>query len=437
MSSATRQRLEDTQAAAPGLEWRSRANGQRVPYWIAPKAARTRGYRPASVKLPADASQVELAASCRQFHAEALEFIVHGDLPARPGFDGTLKCLVEIFQTHKASPFNTRYKWNTRDAVAGNLKILSREIGGRLISRVTVDDIQDWYAHFRQPAVPGGPERIARATTLMAILRRVLRFGIVAEDQARADCIRLAGKDGILAYITFEAVGARTAEVTADMVDAFCAYAHKQEYHALALATAIQFETGLRQADVIGQWMPRAADDRDDEPGPLCTRTHRWTGGLVWSDIDSNLVMVKKTSKSGFRKPVVIDWNICPMIRREIAWIPIHRRIGPVVLQEQRGRMRGTPWRRHHFSHAWATLAAELAQTDPRWVGVSNMDMRSGAITEAFEGIDQDGLEAANVQKVLGTHSNAQTTARYNRATLTKSQTISRRRVALRNASKT
>jgi hypothetical protein len=32
------------QISAPGLEWRTRKNGERVPYWVAPKKAVAAGF---------------------------------------------------------------------------------------------------------------------------------------------------------------------------------------------------------------------------------------------------------------------------------------------------------------------------------------------------------------------------------------------------------
>jgi hypothetical protein len=418
---------------APGLEWKSRASGKRVPYWIAPRAAKAKGFTPKTIQLDPDATPVELAAACRVWQAQALEFITHGPQDDRGAFDGTLRWLINTYQTDRISPYNTNCKWNTQQVQTTYLRVLSQQIGMRQIADVTGADIRDWYDHFREPKQPGGRERIGYSNQLMSTLRAVLRFGIIAEPRAREECVRLAGKEqGILSFMRFEIGEARTTEVTADMVDAFRAEAHSQGYPSIALATAIQFETALRQADVIGQWEPLKKGEVNEHQTALVRHYHRWTTGLLWGEhVSADLVMIKPTSKSGRTKKAVSDWTLCPMIMEELEHVPPEQRIGPVVVHSGPHFVTG-PWRRLAFWRQWKKIAAECEKTDPRWKGVQSMDMRSGAITEATEGVDADGIEFANVQKVLGTHAARQMTQRYARGTLDKARAIQARRVATR-----
>jgi hypothetical protein len=424
---------------APGLEWQPRANGKRVPYWVAPRAAKAKGFTPKTVKLDADATPVELAASCRLWQAEALEFIAHGGAKDnRAAFDGTLRWLINSYQTDRISPFNTNCKWNTQQVQTTYMRVLSEQIGMRQIADVTGADVRDWYEHFRAPKRPGDHERIGYSNQLMRTLRAVLRFGIITEPRAREDCVRLAGKEqGILSFMRFEIGEARTTEVTADMVNAFRAEAHRQGYASIALATAIQFETALRQADVIGQWEPLKRGEVRRTPSALVREYHRWVGGLLWGEhVSADLVMIKPTSKSKFKKKAVSDWTLCPMIMEELWNVPPEQRIGPVVVHSGPHFVTG-PWRRLAFWRRWKEIAAVCERTDPRWKGVQSMDMRSGAITEATEGVDAEGIEFANVQKVLGTHAARQMTQRYARGTLDKARAIQARRVAVRNGTTT
>lgn len=418
---------------APGLWWKPLRSGKRVPYWVAPRAAKARGFLPKTVKLPEDGAPVELAAACRLWQAQALEFIATGPEDDRAAFDGTLRWLINSYQTDRISPFNTNMKWNTREVQTGYLRVLSEQIGMRQIADVTGTDVRDWYEHFRTPKRPGDPERVGYSNQLMATLRAVLRFGIISEPRAREDCIRLASKEhGFLSFMRFEMGAARTAIVTADMVDAFRAEAHRQGHPSIALATAIQFETALRPSDVIGQWQPHKRGEVHREQTGLVRYYHRWTSGLLWGEhVNADLLMVKPTSKSKFKKPAVSDWKLCPMIMEELAHIPAEQRVGPVIVQSE-PRLIAGPWRRLAFWRAWTAIACECEKADPRWKGVECRDMRSGAITEATEGVDEQGIEFANVQKVLGTHGTRQMTQRYARTSMDKARVIQMRRVANR-----
>jgi hypothetical protein len=119
------------------------------------------------------------------------------------------------------------------------------------------------------------------------------------------------------------------------------------------------------------------------------------------------------------------------MIMEELEHVPAEQRIGPVVVHSGPHFVTG-PWRRLAFWRRWKEIAAACEKTDLRWKGVQSMDMRSGAITEATEGVDAEGIEFANVQKVLGTHAARQMTQRYARGTLDKARAIQARRVAVR-----
>jgi hypothetical protein len=48
----------------------------------------------------------------------------------------------------------------------------------------------------------------------------------------------------------------------------------------LALGTALQFETTMRQREVIGEWAPVPVGD---EPSGIILNGRRWVNGLTWS----------------------------------------------------------------------------------------------------------------------------------------------------------
>jgi hypothetical protein len=118
-----------------------------------------------------------------------------------------------------------------------------------------------------------------------------------------------------LSKMRFKMASARVERLTADMAIAIRELAHKKGLGSIALAQAIQFEGMLRQKDVIGEWVPAS------EPGPaLATyRDQKWQRGLLWSEIDSDMILRHITSKRN--KPIEIDLKLAPMVQEEFARI--------------------------------------------------------------------------------------------------------------------
>lgn len=439
----------------PGLEWRERG-GVDTPIWIAPKRAVKAGFTPKSVTLPVSLSTVELAAQCRRLQAEVLEFLAGGSYDASAAvYDGSIKSAVDIFQTHKLSPFilKNRLGWKTKRNMRDDLATIVAEIGGRQLHVLKSEDAQDWYDIFKAPVMKVqvgtplsrvGVERLTQARRFITLIRTMLRFCAMVDvnPDLTVQAKRLTDKYyGALSIVRCETPIPRVSEVSYDMVEALCDLARSNGYYSVALAVAVQFETGLRQLDAIGEWEPQGAAMC---PNPTLARTGRqrsnkkrdyiWKYGIVWgANIDKDLILTKLTSKSKFKKMAKFNLRKCPMVMKELDFVPFDRRIGPLIIQEG-GMTAGMPWSREYFSSVCNKLINELVLTDKRFVGVTNMDMRSAAITEAFDGVDEDSTAAANVQKLYGQHATAKQTAHYNRATLEKSEAMSDRRVATREA---
>lgn len=378
----------------PGLNWQTRG-GKRVAFWIATKQARQLGYRPKTVRLDHCATDEERAVECRRMQADMLAWLDGEGKTERP-FDGSMQSLIELYQTDDLSPFK-KIKYNTRESYARRLKILVAQVGARRLDALGARDFDRWYKSFRAPVEEDGPERITQAYYLMATVRMVVAFGVVLEIE---ECVRLST---ILSKMTFENGAPKKPLMTRDMVVAFRAQAHKDGRASLALATAIQFETALRQRDVIGEWEPAQIGVGT----ALASRGRRWTTGLIWGEhIDPiTLVMTKPTSKSGGKKIAIVDLRKCPMVIEELAHIPPQRRVGPVIVSESTG----APYHAENFNYHWR-LAADAAGLPGE---VCNMHCRGGAITEAL-------LAGAGPLEVrdFATHAELGQTSEYARATL-------------------
>lgn len=396
-----------SEKTAPGLVWRKRADGRQA-YWIASRQAVATGFQPKTVRLDPAYSEDEIIAACVRLQGEVAEWLA-GDNNQRVKFDGSFGSLIELFQVHDISRFK-RVKWNTRQTYTYQLKILKACMGGRQINKLGGVDFDRTYWEFRKPAVEGGREQIVRANRLMTMIRMVIGFGVVLGIKKCTDL------KGILSEMRFENGAPRQQILTAAMVVALRKAAHAAGRPSIALAMAIQFETALRQKDVIGEWAPGP-----DMQGNFGRDGQRWQSGLVWGQhIDGDLVLRKPTSKSRFRKRAEMDLKRCPMVLEELEHVDTSNRIGPVIISEVTRQPYLTPT----FYQLWRRLARKAGIPDDIW----NMDARAGAISEAsVSGSDATELRA------LATHSGYNMTPRYDRATLDKTDAVMDRRTKGRN----
>lgn len=394
---------------APGLEARRRADGTYRLLWRAPKWAIRAGYVPQSVNLGFDALDPEthdlIRQACQNHQANAEAWYSSKAEAARP--DGTLGWLCRLYQTHEASPFHD-VRHNTRRLYLYELRQIEAAWGARRLDALTATDFKRWHADAVKSVEGDGGER--KAHGLMKRIRALMGFGIVAEVPA---CGRLKA---ILSEMKFAVPAPRPIALTFDMAKAVIAKAHELGFPSVALTQALQFETGLRQSDIIGQWEPCAPDDQS----PFRTQKYRWVPGLLWTHINADLILditpVKTAKSSGLR--TVHDLRAMPLVMAELDRIPRDKRVGPVVLAET-SRM---PWEGTAFSKRWRKIATAAGVPKHVW----NRDSRAGALSEA----DEAGAELATIQR-MAAHTSARMTARYVRGDAVKA---SRQVAELRSA---
>jgi integrase len=299
-------------------------------------------------------------------------------------------------------------KHNTKRTYDERMDKIERAFGARLLRNIKVEDFRRWYNAAKEPREPGGPERFTKAQNLMRMIRQLLSYGVMAEIP---ECKRL---HEIISQMRFKGGSRNRNHLTYDMVEAFIGKALEKGRPSLALATAIQFETGMRQRDVIGEWLPI----RKGEPEHgIVLNGKRWANGLTWNDLANDLTVVKQTTKTG--QMVAHDLKLCPLVMHVLEQMNGDR-IGPVITDEKARR----PYADHAFALAWRGIATEAGI--PKHI--KNMQARAGAITEAEDaGADLDTIRAS-----VG-HSTAAMTARYSRGPLGKSREVQRLRLAHRN----
>jgi hypothetical protein len=183
----------------------------------------------------------------------------------------------------------------------------------------------------------------------------------------------------------------------------------------IALAVTLQFDLGLRQKDVIGEWI-KASDGSQEG---IMDGLWRWQWGLTWDQIDQDWILSKPTSKSNGNEVAEHDLKLYPDVIAELARVPQERRIGPVIIDEGSGK----PSRANHFSPTFRKIANQAGW--PK--GVWNLDSRAGSVSEAFEA----GADPADVMK-HATHRQLGTTMVYNRGAVVQSARVAELRVARR-----
>ena len=386
------------------------------------------GYPVKTARLIATWSADQIAAACRKNQTEMLAWLANGGDVRPVVIDNTWGALIGEYERNPTSRFNIPFeegglKFNTREQYAQwNLQI-HKVIATRTLDGTRAEDFRNWHNLFATPRYEGDPPAYPKAKACMGQINRLLQFGLMAEIDG---CERLARiLNGIGHHnskpLKFKGGEARTEELTLGHVIAFCEECHKPEnapYHAgLALATVLQFETTLRQADVIGQWWPvESAMD-----GSLVNRGERWVG-LTWGEhIDPDLVLAKATSKSRGKKVTLTDLTMSPLVMAELARTPRERRVGPVVISGYTD----LPYRRKAFNRAWRQIATKAGIP----AEVQNRDARAGAITEALT----HGANAEHVRS-QATHSETPSgrrmTTRYDRARLEKARSVQAARLA-------
>lgn len=394
----------------PGMKRRKRKSGPDVAYWCARADLVKAGYRPETVRLaqsPDDTDALPLlSATCMRLQAEMLEW-ASGRRGGAPKFDGTIRALSHRYQTDEESPFR-RLKHNTREKDTYTLALIEEAIGVRTLASIKLADFWRWYEKAKQPKTPGGPERVRKAWGIIKKIRELLSYGVAAEIDG---CARL---HTILAEVRFPQPARRRVTLDLAHVEAFIPEAIKAGRISLALATAIQFDTALRQKDVIGEWEPISSGDM---PTGIVLNGHRWVNGLTWSGITLDGVSRKITSKTG--AIAAHDLTLCPHVQAVAALIPLDRRVGPLIVDEVAGR----PYAGDAFSREWRVVARAAGVPDHVW----NMDARAGAITEA----EDAGADLDHVRSAAG-HSQASTTARYSRGAVGKSRKVAELRLAHR-----
>ena len=145
--------------------------------------------------------------------------------------------------------------------------------------------------------------------------------------------------------------------------------AHEMGRPSLALGTALQWETLLRQRDVIGEWEPYDQDAKPMEGWTINGRV--WVNGLEWEMVGRDWTLSKRTTKTG--AVVTLDLTALPLALAELQRVKLADRKGAIIIDEAAGR----PYAENRYQQEWRKVADEagaarsdiqrgMAHSDPK-----------------------------------------------------------------------
>jgi hypothetical protein len=417
---------------APGLVWRERKDG-----WAATWQARSdivkKGYLPKTVALwtgtePDDTDALQIATRCQHLQSEMLLFGRGVEPIPLNTFNGTLRSLINCYQTDKDSPYQ-KNRFHVRVNRDSLLRRLNKRHGHEMLSDIKARVLLAWHKEWSKDG-----ERLATGSAIIGQLRALFSFGAtLLEDQ---HCERLCG---VMHKMRFAGTKPRGVSLTAEQADLIRAKARDWfGWDSMALVQALQFECTLRQKDCLGEFVPLS------EPGVsgIVIRGQKWLRGLRWEEIDGNLILKHVTSKK--QKLTEVDLKLAPMVMEELQLlvgdeplvvvneitkkVTVNRHLlpasGPVAICDTNG----LPWTGNEYRRKWRKVARACGIPDNVW----SMDSRSGAISEAI----QSGASLEMVRHAA-THSDVSQTADYDRGQAEATAKVMKLRMENRNKPKT
>jgi hypothetical protein len=272
----------------------------------------------------------------------------------KAAFDGTFSDLIKVYRSHEKSPYHN-LKHGVRKSYDQAINRLNKEVGSERLADWNATRLQNIYD---SSWAAGG--KTAMGQSMIAKLRLLCSFGsVVLDDDASTRLSTIIGN------MRFAPAAPRTEILTIQHARAIRATASSQfAWPSIALAQALQFEIPkLRQLDILGEWVPMS------EPGPdnITNGTEKWVGGLLWSDIDQNMIL-RREFPSG--RVVNCDLQRFSMIMEEINNVAPWKREkgGPMIICEYSG----LPWTGSEFRRKWRIVADKAGIP-------SNIQMTDGA----------------------------------------------------------
>ena len=346
---------------------------------------------------------------------------------------------MHCYRTDADSPYQ-KNRYHVRQNRDSMLKRIVAKHGDTPLSEIKARVLLAWHKEW---SVEG--KRLSTGSAFIDQLRALFSFGATLLEDP--NCERLCG---VMHKMRFQGAKPRSVSVTAEYATAIRVKAREHfGWYSLALGQAFQFDCTLRQKDVVGELVPLS------EPGVSAvimrgnqTRRNpqgtdlKWLRGIVWQEIDDNLILRHVTSKK--QKMVEIDLKLAAMVLEEfqilvgkeplIVTDPVTKKVtvnrhllpasGPIIIND----VTGLPWTGNEYRRKWRLVANACGVPKNVW----NMDSRSGAISEAI----QAGAPIEFVRHAA-THSDVSQTADYDRTQAEATAKVMKLRMEARNRPKT
>ena len=167
---------------------------------------------------------------------------------------------LKLYPTHDKSKFK-KLRHGVQVDYARRLRVIEETIGEVRVGRITLLDLIRWHEEFAAPHDGGRPKK-ATAGLMLKILKQVFLFGKLALPET-SGCAKVVEIMRDMAVQRTFASGRRQRKeyLTYQQAEQHCAASHREGFASIALAQAFMIECGMRQKDMIGEWVPRS------EPG--------------------------------------------------------------------------------------------------------------------------------------------------------------------------
>jgi hypothetical protein len=167
------------------------------------------------------------------------------------------------------------------------------------------------------------PKR-ATGRLILKILKQIFLFGKLALPET-SGCAKVVEIMRDMSEQRTFASGRRQRKefLTYAQAERHCEASHREGFGSIALAQAFMFDLGMRQKDMIGEWVPRS------EPGvtDVFNGGSKWLMGARWEEIDEQFVWKHRLSKSVTREGIMdletgktelFELLEFPLVRREL-----------------------------------------------------------------------------------------------------------------------
>ena len=298
-----------------------------------------------------------------------------------------LRKLIKRYRKHPLSRWH-KLRYATRKNHLNLLKQIDRRYGRTRLSKISGRTLIEW--HTEWIGGPGGT-KFSAGRAFIKKIRVLFGFGLtILEDK---DCARIRQ---VMSAMRFPGSPRRKQRITYEQAVEVIRLAHRLGQHSIALAQTFQFELMLRQKDVIGEWVPL----EEEGEAYVVDGELKWSRGILWEEIDDDLVLRHRTSKTG--KIAVFDLKLAPLVVAELKRFKRRPERGAIVVDKRTE----LPFEAYQFRRSWRVIARAAKVPDDTF----NMDNRAGGISEAFEAqANPDFIRSA------ATHSELATTQGYNR----------------------